>query len=130
MDIAALRERARAARTLSVKHQAATYTLVIPTDFDWKVIIARHSDEGTRATRSLVDAALTGWSGVTVGDAVPESEQAGEPLPFSADAAALLLDYRIDILGVLEVALITGFQARREAREAEQKNSDGASPSS
>jgi len=130
MDIAALRERAKAARTLSITFQSATYTLVIPTDFDWKVIIARHQEEGTRATRALVDAALIAWTGVRVGDAVPESEQASEELPYSSQAAALLLDYRLDVLGALEAELITAFHARRTAREESQKNSAGASPSS
>jgi len=129
MDIQALRERAKSARTLTIEHDGAHYTLVIPSDFEWRTIIKRHREDDSKCTRALVDAALVGWSGVRVADAVPESDKATESLPFSGEARALLLDYRVDILSTLETALILEFHSRREAREAAQKNSESASPS-
>jgi hypothetical protein len=58
-----------------------------------------------------------------VRDALPESKQGAEPLPFSAEAVEMVLDERTDWIQSLGQAIAMRMAARRESVEADRKNS-------
>ena len=72
--------------------------------------------------RDLVVASLIGWEGVLVRDAVPEAKNGAEPLPFSDDAAALVLEERTEWVNDLGMAVVAKMKARQDSIEADRKN--------
>lgn len=125
MQISEFTARLEAARQAGITIGAATYNLRLPTDYEWRTAIEANRDsEGrllpTQAFRSILNAALIGWEGVSSADLMPDATP--EPLPFSAAAKTALLDLRLDIVDELTVVLGLKLKERREAREAARKN--------
>ena len=133
MDVKELKERIEAARRVEATVNGATFTMVMPTDHQWRVCVQESRGEDGRvidalAYRRLLERALTGWSGVKCSDMMPgESEEA---LPFSPAARELLLDHRLDIVDELTIAFGAWLRDHRAKQEESEKNSSGASSGS
>lgn len=126
MDFNALKAQFEASRRLEVPFGAAKYHLVLPSQHAWRVTLEAHRDPHgrlleTRAFRALLNEAVTGWEGVQQRDIMPEAGEGA--LPYSAEAAQLLLDCRQDIADALTVALAARLVEQRRAREDGLKNS-------
>lgn len=123
IDLADLRLRAQRARRFEHTVDGRAFELVYPSKFEAERIWARHERDTASALRDLVAASITGWTGVLVGDAVPEHKRAAEPLPYSAEAVALLLDERTDWIKALGMEIVAAMKTRHDAIEADRKNS-------
>jgi hypothetical protein len=123
VDLADLRLRAQRARRFSHTVDGRTFELCYPSKFEAERIWSRHERDTAAALYDLVVASVTGWTGVLVGDAVPEHKRAAEPLPYSAEAVSLLLDERTDWIKALGVEIVAQMRTRHDAIEADRKNS-------
>jgi hypothetical protein len=134
MDLADLKRLATAAREFSVQVGAADaprhITLRVPTQHEL-VVSARRSGiesiESDRAamlvmTRALVLQAMVGFSGVVVGDVLPDHPQAADALPCEPGAAELVLDAQPEWAKTLSDALMERLALRREQKDTAQKN--------
>jgi hypothetical protein len=120
-----LRAALEAARRCTAQAAGATFYLQLPTDHAWRVTLERHRDADgrlleARAFRALVESSVTGWEEVTAALFMPEGD--AEPLAFSAEALALLLEHRQDITDALTLTLGAAVAERRKAREQLAKN--------
>jgi len=125
MDIASFKAKLDGARAFECAAGGFTFRLRMPTPHAWRLAIERHVREGgmlehARAMRSVLDVALVGWEGVTWSAVMPDAP--ADPLPFSAEARALLLDERQDLADALATAIGIELHRRREALEAVRKN--------
>lgn len=125
MDAAAFKAQLDAARGFTAEAGGASFRLRLPTEHAWRLALEQHRDDRgrlleARAFRAVLDAALVGWEGVTGRTVSPAAP--ADPLPFSPDARALLLDHRQDIADELAVALGLELSRRRAAREDAEKN--------
>jgi len=133
MDVKELKERIDAARRVEATVNGATFTMIMPTDHQLRVIMQRANDANGQRVDALIwhrllGQALVGWSGVKVADLfVVEND---EPLAFSAEARDLLLEHRLDIVDSLEREVLQWLSDYRSKREATEKNSSGASSGS
>lgn len=123
IDLADLRMRAQRVREFSHPVGEAVFQLRHPNRFEAERLWGRHRDDIVGGMRELVAVSLIGWEGVLVRDALPESKQGAEPLPFSPDAVELVLDERTDWIQALGEAIAMRMSARRESVEADRKNS-------
>lgn len=123
VDLADLRLRAQRVRRFSHTLDGRTFELCYPSKFEAERIWARHGHDTASVLLDLVTASLTAWDGVLVGDAVPESKRAAEPLPYLPEAVALLLEERTDWIKVLGMEIVARMKARHDAIEADRKNS-------
>ena len=132
MDLADLKRQATAARefSVSVGTPARHITLRTPTEHELTLAARRagmhNATDDVAATlvleRALVCASVVAWSGVTVGDVLPASDQAEQPLAFEAGAVPLLLDAQNDWAQALWVALIERLAERRVKKDTAEKN--------
>lgn len=125
MDFNLFKTQLESARQVEVVIDERKFRIRLPADHVWRVALESNRDtEGrvieAQAFRVILNTALIGWEGVTTRDLMPDA--ACEPLPFSPEARALLLDNRQDIADVLTVHIGAKLRERREAREAAQKN--------
>jgi len=123
IDLADLRMRALRVREFAHQEGEVAFHLRHPNRFEAERLWSRHRDDMVAAMRELVAISLIGWSGVLVRDALPESKQGAEPLPFSAEAVEMVLDERTDWIQSLGQAIAMRMAARRESVEADRKNS-------
>jgi len=134
MDLADLKRYATAAREFSVAVGAADaprhITLRLPTQHE-VVLAARRSglhgvvdDAAAHVVlqRTLLLCAMVAWSGVVVGDVLPEHPQASDALECSADAAALLLDAQPAWEQELGYALMERMAERKALKDTAAKN--------
>lgn len=134
MDLSDLKRHAIAAREFSVPVGAPDaprhITLRMPTQHE-VVLAARRSglhgvDEDAAAhivlQRTLLQLAMAGWSGVVVGDVLPDHPEAAQPLEWSAGAAELLLDAQPDWGQTLGGALMERMAARKAQKDTAAKN--------
>lgn len=122
-----------AARRITVPVGEKKFHLIAPTDHAWRCAVEANRDGAGRvmeakAFRGLLDTALVGWESVTTADIAVDV--AAEPLPFSPENAALLLDHRQDIADELTLELGVRMAERRTKRESARKNSSSAPSSS
>lgn len=75
----------------------------------------------------LAARAVVGWTGVRVRDLLP-ADGDPTPVPWSADAVALLLDAQPDWCDALAQALLARLGARNQALEDDAKNSHSTLP--
>lgn len=125
MDIGAFKAQLDAARGFEHTAAGASFRLQLPSDHAWRLALESHRDAHgrlleARALRAVLDAALVGWGGVTAATILPGA--GADPIAFSAEARALLLDHRQDIADELAIALGLRIAERRAAREAVTKN--------
>lgn len=126
IDVAAIRERARAARSFSVHCGPRAYALLLPTAHQMEVAVASRTEGEAGVVQFLrrqVEAAITSWEGVTLASFDPAAGDAGEQLvPFSAELVPDLLDAQPGDEAALRDALITKLAQRRAVAEAAAKN--------
>lgn len=130
MDLATLQARALAAREVTRSVGAITYHLRLPTQHDILVAAQRTGAlkvQGDAAAmlllnRSVLEAAVIGWTGARVGHILPADPEAGAPLAWEAGAVPLLLDARPDDAVALQDLLTERTAARRAALEADSGN--------
>ena len=122
IDLADLRLRAQRAREFHFSVDDARFALRHPSRFEAERIWSRCRDDMVGAMHDLVVASLIGWEGVLVRDALAEAKNGAEPLPFSTEAAELLLEERTDWLNGLGTAVVARMKARHDAIEADRKN--------
>jgi nucleotide-binding universal stress UspA family protein len=132
MDLADLKRQATAARefSVSVGTPPRHITLRTPTEHELTLAARRagmHSATDDVAAslvleRALVCACLVAWSGVTVGDVLPDSDQAAQPLDFEAGAVPLLLDAKHAWAQELWAALVERLADRRVKKDTAEKN--------
>lgn len=125
MDLLSIRASLEAARTARVTLSEGTFTLKLPTSHALRLAMERHRGaDGLilfgAASRAVLEQALTGWEGVSASAIGPELPD--EPLAFSAEARALLLDHRQDVADALFREISERISAREQAREAARKN--------
>lgn len=98
IDIADLQRKSQAAREFTVSIGAASYTLRLPTRHETEMEILRSRGAGVDGdlaqpialTRKLLERAVVGWSGVTLGQLAPAAGP--DPADYQPEAVALLLD--------------------------------------
>lgn len=126
IDVAAIRERARAARSFSVHCGPRTYALLLPTAHQMEVAVASRTEGEAGVVQFLrrqVEAAITGWEGVTLSAFDPAGGDSGdERIPFSAELVSDLLDAQPGDEAVLREALIAKLSERRTRAESAAKN--------
>jgi hypothetical protein len=125
MELNHLRAALEAAREFSAEAAGCRFNLRLPTDHAWRVTLEQHRDAAgqlleARAFRALLEQAIRGWEGVTATLFVPDG--GAEPVAYSPEALALLLEHRQDIADVLTLAMGARVAERRKAREALAKN--------
>lgn len=124
-DINDLRRKAQAAREFTVTVGAASYTLRLPTRHETEVEVLRSRGDGDAAlpavlTRRLLEAAVVGWTGVTLEQLAPGGGPA--PAELVPGAAALLLDNDPQAAAALLEAFVAKAQERNDRLEAAEKN--------
>ena len=125
MDIAAFKAQIDAARGFECTAGGITFRLRLPTQHAWRLAIEQNvTADGVvlraRAMRAVLDAALVGWDGVTPATIMSGADAA--PLPFSAEARALLLEHRQDIADELSTQVGIELLRRRDSLEETRKN--------
>jgi hypothetical protein len=131
MDLEDLQRAARAAREFTHTEAHVTFTLLVPTPHEAEVAAMRNSfvavgrpDHASlvRTQRALVEQAVTGWQGLTVGDVLAESPQAADSLPFEPGATGLVLDAQPGWALALWEQLLQRIEARNALRSTAAKN--------
>ena len=136
MELADLKRFALAAREFSLavgdpaRHPACHVSLRIPTQHEVDVAARRSGlsaisdDQAAHVvlSRSLLLLGVVGWSGVTVGDVLPDSAEAADVLPYEPGAVELLLDAQPEWAQAMYTALIDRMVKRKEAKDTAAKN--------
>jgi hypothetical protein len=134
MDLADLKRYALAQRefscTLGEVNAPRTITLRIPTHHE-TVLAARRSGLHTAGDdlashivlqRSLLLQAVCAWSGVLIGDVLPDHDDAAKPLVYEREAVELVLDSQKDWEVELGAQLLQRMANRREVKDTAAKN--------
>ena len=135
MELADLKRFALAAREFSLavgdpaRHPACHVSLRIPTQHEVDVaarrsVVGAGDDQAAHVvlSRSLLLLGVVGWSGVTVGDVLPDSAEAADVLPYEPGAVELLLDAQPEWAQAMYTALIDRMVKRKEAKDTAAKN--------
>jgi hypothetical protein len=133
MDLADLKRLATAAREFSVAvgEPPRHITLRLPTQHQL-VISARRSglhnlqdDAAAHVVlqRNLLLLAMVAWSGVLVGDVLPDYPQAGDALEFAPESAELWIDAHPAWEAELSAALMQRMAERKDVQDTAAKNS-------
>jgi hypothetical protein len=124
VDLKQLKEKSEAARTFTAVYKGHSYTLRLPTRHETRATVAQVTEQYGNANfvwaRTLLERALVGWTGPTVGDVLPDGGQ--EPLLWEPAAVVLLLDERPDIEDFLSGELMERIKERNTKLEALTKN--------
>lgn len=135
MELADLKRLATAAREFSVSVGAAPavrhITLRVPTDYELTLAVRRaglHNVQDDSAAhlvleRALLGACVVAWSGVVVGDVLPASDQAAQPLAHEEGVVPLVLDAQPEWAQALWAALVERLAQRRVDKDTAAKNS-------
>lgn len=133
MDLADLKRLATAAREFSVAVGGPPrhITLRLPTQHQL-VLSARRSglhnlqdDAAAHVVlqRNLLLLAMVAWSGVLVGDVLPDYPQSGDALEFAPESAELWIDAHPAWEAELSAALMQRMAQRKDAQDTAAKNS-------
>lgn len=134
MDLDTLKRRATAAREFQVavgpQDALRQFTLRVPTPHEVKVAASRAGvasvleDQAAHVLlqRALLLLAVVGWSGVTVGDVLPQAEQSTDALELESGAVELVLDANPEWEKVLGNALYERMTQRRAQKDTAAKN--------
>lgn len=128
MDLAELRQRAQEARQFEVAVGDCSFTLRTPTRLELRELLLQRGLDpaaGSSMVLPLLQQYLllrfvVGWTGVRESHVLPEAGSA--PLPWSAEAVALVLDAQPDWADTLGAALLASVAERGARIEAEAKN--------
>ena len=125
MDLGSIKAQIEKSREIDTEYGGVKFLLRLPSEHAWRLITEDHLDpkgrvQHARVSRGLVDVSLIGWEGLKAEFLV--SGAGDTPVPFSADAVALLLDERVDVLDHLTMFLTKQYQKRRAKQEASRKN--------
>jgi len=125
MDFATLKAAIEAARSVEVEAFGARFKVLLPSNYTCRVAIETHLDAqgrvvGARSSRAILDAAVTGWDGVTASHFMPEAGD--DPVAFTKAALTELLDLRLDISDRLTAGIADKLDERRQRMEAARKN--------
>ncbi len=120
MELAEIRAAAERARRFTLEHAGRRFDCVTPTQFEVDCITQEHRTFA-RVQREIVLKAVRGWTEVTTADLnVPDLPL--EPLPYSAEVAALLFAERNDWEAHIADVIAERVRQRREALEAARGN--------
>jgi len=126
IDVTAIKERARAARSVSVLSGPRVYTLLLPTAHEMEIAVASRGEGEAGVVaflRAQVERALIGWEGVTLADFDPAAGDAGaERVPFAAELVSDLLDALPEDAVLLRDQLVARLAERRARVESAAKN--------
>jgi hypothetical protein len=133
MDLADLKRLATAAREFSVAvgEPPRHITLRLPTQHQL-VLSARRSglhnlqdDAAAHVVlqRNLLLLAMVAWSGVLVGDVLPDYPQSGDVLEFAPESAELWIDAHPAWEAELSAALMQRMAERKDVQDTAAKNS-------
>ncbi len=134
MDLADLKRYATAAREFSVavgpQDQPRNITLRMPTAHELMLVALRSRvkdvhDPSTAnhvLQRNLLHSGVVAWSGVCVGDVLPDHAQASDVLPCEPDAVLLWLDANPEWENELGTALMKRLSDRVVQRDTAAKN--------
>lgn len=100
--------------------EGAKFEIKLPSDYS--VRYAYESTKGVEvaASRSIIEASVVGWNGVTEQHFDPACEE--KPVAFSAEALRLLLDQRQDLADQLTIEVFTLRRDRIRQTEEARKN--------
>jgi len=126
MDYAELKRRVDAVLESSSTIDRKVFRWRIPSEGEVRRLRAASLDAHSFG-RSVCAAALFDWSGVMVGDILPDDKSAEEPLEFDVSTAILLLDTRVDISDALSLAVLSAYKKRRDYMEEQAKKREPAS---
>jgi hypothetical protein len=130
MDFAELKAKLDRSREFELQIEGVKFRLRLPTDHHWRVITEQNTDASGRVARQavsrvLLDAAVTGWEGLTAEHLLKGG--GADAVAFSADTRAALLDERQDLADELVLELIRRLNQRRKEMGDARKNSSRAS---
>jgi hypothetical protein len=134
MDLADIKRLALAAREFSQpvgpEKAPRSITLRVPTQHQITLAALRSGmrsmadDQAATAVleRALLLGSVVAWSGVVVGDVLPQHPQAKEALELEAGSVELLLDANPEWAATLGRALLAKMAERREVQDTAEKN--------
>ena len=138
MDLAEIARRQQAAREFTHAVGDCSFTLRLATAHERRCAIMAlvplpaadeeprplAAEELEKLTRTLIERAVVGWQGVTLGHLLPEVDAAAaaDPVPWSAAAVPLLLDAQPQWERDLREAYAARNAPRQGAEEADAKN--------
>lgn len=130
MDLAEFKAKLARSREVEVEIDGAKFLMRLPTEHAWRVAAEEHRGPGGRVKthqvhRTLVEAALVGWEGVTENHVLLNGS--AELVPFDGDTRAILLDERLDIADQLTMKMMGKVKERAAKLETARKNSSRAS---
>jgi hypothetical protein len=125
MDFVSLKTQIEKSRELEVKSGGVTFRMRLPTEYRWRQVTEKHTDENgvvrkSSVGRELTEAALLAWEGLKAEHILAGAGE--EAVPFSVDAVLLLLDERQDMADDLAMAMIRALNKRRTEAENTRKN--------
>jgi hypothetical protein len=125
MDLSDFKAKLDRAREIEAKAVGATFRLRLPSEHAWRVVTEEHRGSNGRVkqeqvSRALLAVSVLGWEGVTEHHLL--LNDGDEPIAFSAEALAMLLDERQDIADELFVALMKRLKERAVQVESARKN--------
>lgn len=127
MDYSVIKARHQAVRAGSTTVEHAVFQWVAPTEGDMRRYASKPGASTATMGRDAVVESISGWSGVLVCDLIPEYESESEPLSFSRDAVAALMDVHVDWLDRLTVDVFRKYDDRKEAISTEKKKRETGS---
>jgi hypothetical protein len=134
MELSDLKRLFIAAREISVQVGSADaprhITVRLPTHHELTMASSRAglrgvTDDGIAAAlleRILVTGSVVAWSGVVVGDVLPDLPQAAEPLACEPGAAELLFDAKPEWEKTVWQELLHNLEKRRTVQDTAEKN--------
>lgn len=134
MELADLKRLATAAREfdVTVGPTAAPRRITLRTPTEYELTLAARRAGMHQATddvaaslmleRTLLCDCVVAWSGVVIGDVLPTSDQAAQPLCHEAGAVPLLLDEQPAWAQALWLALVERLAQRKELKDTAAKN--------
>lgn len=134
MELSDLKRLFTAAREISVQVGTADaprhITVRLPTQHELTLATCRSgmraaADDGAATAlleRMLLTSSVVAWSGVVLGDVLPDLPQAAEPLACEAGAAELLFDAQPEWARTVWSALLDNLAKRRAVQDTAEKN--------
>lgn len=135
MELSDLKRLFTASREISVQVGGADaprhITVRIPTQHELTLATCRSgmrsvADDGAATAlleRLLLTGSVVAWSGVLVGDVLPELPQAAEPLACEPGAVELLFDAKPEWAKTVWKELLDNLEKRRAVKDTAEKNS-------
>lgn len=121
MDAKTLQARLEISRSFSYAIGHLTFRCRLVSHVQAIGILERNRESSTEAARALLVPCVLGVKGATTEDVGLEGES--EPIEDAPQSVSMLLDARPDLVMVLADEITTRIKARRDAIEADVKNS-------